>query len=81
MAWPSAPVSPGRWRWTRQILFCDEPASGLDPATAMEIDDLLIELNQYLGVTLVVITHELATIENISRPLPHARRRNQGIIA
>ncbi len=63
------------------ILFCDEPVSGLDPATAMEIDRLLIELNQYLGVTLVVITHELASIENISDRCLMLDGEAQGIIA
>jgi phospholipid/cholesterol/gamma-HCH transport system ATP-binding protein len=49
-----------------KILFCDEPASGLDPVTAREVDELLLELNAFLGVTLVVVTHNLASIENLS---------------
>lgn len=48
-----------------KILFCDEPSSGLDPRTALTIDQLLIELNTALGMTMVVVTHELASIENI----------------
>ncbi|MEJ2699054.1 MAG: ATP-binding cassette domain-containing protein [Desulfuromonadales bacterium] len=64
-----------------QILFFDEPASGLDPATAVEIDDLLLELNKYFGVTLVVITHELATIENISDRCLMLDGETKGIIA
>jgi phospholipid/cholesterol/gamma-HCH transport system ATP-binding protein len=64
-----------------KILFFDEPAAGLDPATAVEIDDLLLELNEYLGVTLVVITHELATIENISDHCLMLDGEKKGIIA
>ena len=48
------------------LLFCDEPLAGLDPVTASEIDELLLELNQNLNITLVVVTHELASIERIS---------------
>jgi phospholipid/cholesterol/gamma-HCH transport system ATP-binding protein len=63
------------------ILFCDEPVSGLDPVTAMEIDGLLLELNHYLGVTLVVVTHELASIENISDRCLMLDGEAKGIIA
>ncbi len=49
-----------------RILFCDEPSAGLDPVTSAELDRLLIGLNSLLGVTIVVITHELASIEAIS---------------
>ncbi len=48
------------------VLFCDEPAAGLDPATAREMDELLVELNVNVGMTLVVVSHELGTIENVS---------------
>ena len=64
-----------------QILFCDEPSAGLDPATALEIDDLLLELNAYLEVTLVVVTHELASIENISDCCILLDAESKGIIA
>ena len=49
-----------------EILLCDEPAGGLDPVTAREVDELLIELSTFLGITLVVVTHQVATIENLS---------------
>src|SRR2546430_4728653 len=42
-----------------QILFYDEPSAGLDPVTSAEIDQLIIDLNQKLGVTSVVVTHEM----------------------
>src|SRR3954452_24748361 len=42
-----------------QILFYDEPSAGLDPVTSAEIDQLIINLNKQLGVTSVVVTHEM----------------------
>jgi phospholipid/cholesterol/gamma-HCH transport system ATP-binding protein len=42
-----------------QILFYDEPSAGLDPVTSAEIDELIIKLNTVLGVTSVVVTHEM----------------------
>lgn len=45
-----------------RILFCDEPSSGLDPISAAELDNLLIQLNRSLGVTIVVVTHDLDSI-------------------
>lgn len=49
-----------------QILFCDEPSSGLDPVISAEMDQLLLELNSSLGITIVVITHDLPSIKTIS---------------
>ncbi|MFA6349964.1 MAG: ATP-binding cassette domain-containing protein [Candidatus Omnitrophota bacterium] len=45
-----------------QIVFFDEPSAGLDPITARMLDDLILELRDILGVTVVVVTHELASI-------------------
>jgi phospholipid/cholesterol/gamma-HCH transport system ATP-binding protein len=42
-----------------QILFYDEPSAGLDPVTSAEIDQLIIDLTRKLGVTSVVVTHEM----------------------
>jgi phospholipid/cholesterol/gamma-HCH transport system ATP-binding protein len=42
-----------------EILFYDEPSAGLDPVTSAEIDELIIKLNKVLGVTSVVVTHEM----------------------
>ena len=42
-----------------KVLFYDEPSAGLDPYTSAEIDQLIIDLNQKLGVTSVVVTHEM----------------------
>jgi len=45
-----------------EIFFFDEPSAGLDPISAKLLDDLIIELKQSLGATVVVVTHELASI-------------------
>jgi phospholipid/cholesterol/gamma-HCH transport system ATP-binding protein len=42
-----------------KVLFYDEPSAGLDPVTSAEIDRLIINLNKKLGVTSVVVTHEM----------------------
>ena len=44
------------------ILFFDEPSAGLDPVSARLLDDLILELSGSLGTTVVVVTHELASI-------------------
>lgn len=44
------------------ILIIDEPSSGLDPLTARRLDDLILELRDSLGATVVVISHDLASI-------------------
>lgn len=45
-----------------EILFFDEPSAGLDPISARLLDDLILELRDSLGATVVVVTHELASI-------------------
>ena len=45
-----------------EILFFDEPSAGLDPISARRLDELIIELRESLGSTIVVVTHELASI-------------------
>ncbi|MHB8763493.1 MAG: ABC transporter ATP-binding protein [Deferrisomatales bacterium] len=44
------------------MLFIDEPSAGLDPINARRLDDLILELRDSLGATVVVVTHELASI-------------------
>jgi phospholipid/cholesterol/gamma-HCH transport system ATP-binding protein len=44
------------------ILFFDEPSAGLDPISAKHLDDLILQLSESLGTTVVVVTHELASI-------------------
>ncbi|MFC1580684.1 ABC transporter ATP-binding protein [Thermodesulfobacteriota bacterium] len=45
-----------------EILFFDEPSAGLDPISAHLLDDLILELRDSLGATIVIVTHELASI-------------------
>ena len=45
-----------------EILFFDEPSAGLDPVSAHLLDELILELRESLGATVVVVTHELASI-------------------
>ena len=47
------------------ILFFDEPSAGLDPISSRLLDDLILELRDSLGATVVVVTHELASIFTI----------------
>jgi phospholipid/cholesterol/gamma-HCH transport system ATP-binding protein len=48
------------------ILFFDEPSAGLDPVTAAELDELIIQINRSLGTTMVVVTHDLSSIFTIA---------------
>jgi phospholipid/cholesterol/gamma-HCH transport system ATP-binding protein len=48
-----------------RILFLDEPTSDLDPLTAAGIDALILQLNQNLGITVVIVTHDLTTLFTI----------------
>jgi phospholipid/cholesterol/gamma-HCH transport system ATP-binding protein len=48
-----------------RILFLDEPTADLDPLTAASIDELILQLNRGLGVTVVVVTHDLTTLLNV----------------
>ncbi len=48
-----------------EILYFDEPSAGLDPVSARLLDDLILELRESLGTTMVVVTHELASIFTI----------------
>ena len=48
------------------ILFFDEPSAGLDPISSRLLDDLILELRANLGATIVVVTHELASIFTIA---------------
>jgi phospholipid/cholesterol/gamma-HCH transport system ATP-binding protein len=45
-----------------EILFFDEPSAGLDPISAKLLDDLILELRDSLGTTVIIVTHELASI-------------------
>jgi phospholipid/cholesterol/gamma-HCH transport system ATP-binding protein len=48
-----------------EVLFFDEPSAGLDPVSARRLDELILQLRESLGTTMVVVTHELASIFTI----------------
>ena len=52
-----------------RILFLDEPTSDLDPLTAGGIDALIAQLNRSLGITVVIVTHDLTTLFTVCRRL------------
>jgi phospholipid/cholesterol/gamma-HCH transport system ATP-binding protein len=45
-----------------ELLMLDEPGSGLDPLNAARLDELVLHLRQYLGTTVVMVTHEIASV-------------------
>ena len=49
-----------------QVLFCDEPSAGLDPVSASDLDRLILGLRDRFGMSVVVVTHELASIDAIA---------------
>ena len=63
------------------ILFLDEPSAGLDPITSAELDALIRRLAENLGVTFVIVTHELASIYSIADRVIMLDKRVKGIIA
>jgi len=63
------------------LLFLDEPSAGLDPHTMAELDRLLIALNASLGITMVLVTHELASLFRIADHALLLEREARGIIA
>jgi len=52
-----------------QIIFYDEPSAGLDPVSVTEIDKLMVDLNETIGVTTVVITHEMTSAFRVATRL------------
>jgi phospholipid/cholesterol/gamma-HCH transport system ATP-binding protein len=64
-----------------EILFLDEPSAGLDPVTADELDELIIELSRTLNITFVVVTHELPSIYKIADRVIMLDARTKKIIA
>ncbi|MCD6176943.1 MAG: ATP-binding cassette domain-containing protein [Candidatus Cloacimonetes bacterium] len=48
------------------ILICDEPSAGLDPLTSASLDDLILKLKDLLNMTILIVTHELASIYRIA---------------
>ena len=63
------------------ILFLDEPSAGLDPITSASLDALIRRLAENLGVTFVIVTHELPSIFAIADRVIMLDKRKKGIIA
>jgi phospholipid/cholesterol/gamma-HCH transport system ATP-binding protein len=64
-----------------ELIFLDEPSAGLDPVSAVELDELILTLNRVLGLTVVIVTHELASIFKIARRCIMLDRESKSIIA
>ncbi|MCW8137795.1 MAG: ATP-binding cassette domain-containing protein [Planctomycetota bacterium] len=63
------------------VLFLDEPSAGLDPISAVELDDLILTLSDSLGMTTVLVTHELPSIFKIASSCIMLDKGARGIIA
>jgi len=50
-----------------KILFLDEPSAGLDPSTSVELDQIIKNLSKNLGITFVIVSHDLSSIYNIGQ--------------
>ncbi len=64
-----------------EILFFDEPSAGLDPISSRLLDELILELRDSLGATVVVVTHELASIFTIANNSVFLDMESKTIIA
>jgi phospholipid/cholesterol/gamma-HCH transport system ATP-binding protein len=63
------------------IVFFDEPSAGLDPVTSRKLDELILEVRANFGTTIVVVSHELASIFGIADRVVMLDRTARGIIA
>jgi phospholipid/cholesterol/gamma-HCH transport system ATP-binding protein len=64
-----------------ELIFLDEPSAGLDPVTAAELDDLILNLNDRLGMTVVMVTHDLDSIFKVGKRCIMLDRASRSIIA
>ena len=63
------------------ILYFDEPSAGLDPLSSRRLDDLILELRDSLGTTIVLVTHELPSIFRIADRCIVLDRAAHGMVA
>ena len=63
------------------VLFLDEPSAGLDPITSRELDRLILRLARSLGMTIVIVSHELASIFAIADRVIMLDKESRGIVA
>lgn len=64
-----------------RIVFLDEPSAGLDPITSRKLDELVLEIRELFGTTMVVVSHELASIFSIADRVILLDKAERGIIA
>lgn len=64
-----------------KILFLDEPSAGLDPITSAQLDELVLELSRSLGITFVIVTHELPSIFAVADRAIMVDRETKTIVA
>jgi phospholipid/cholesterol/gamma-HCH transport system ATP-binding protein len=64
-----------------KILFLDEPSAGLDPITSADLDRTILDLSHNLGITFVIVSHELASIYSIANRVIMLDKASKGIIA
>lgn len=64
-----------------RILFLDEPSAGLDPITSAELDELIRTLSRNLGITFVIVSHELASIYSVADRVIMLDKRVKKIVA
>ena len=63
------------------LLFFDEPSAGLDPISAVELDELIVTLSRDLGITVVIVTHELPSIFLVANSCIVLDKTAKGIVA
>jgi phospholipid/cholesterol/gamma-HCH transport system ATP-binding protein len=63
------------------IVFFDEPSAGLDPVTSRNLDELILQIRETFGTTIVVVSHELASIFEIADRVIMLDRGAKGIVA
>jgi len=63
------------------LLFFDEPSAGLDPISAVELDELIVTLSRDLGITIVIVTHELPSIFMVANSCIVLDKTAKGIVA
>jgi phospholipid/cholesterol/gamma-HCH transport system ATP-binding protein len=64
-----------------ELLFFDEPSAGLDPISAAELDQLILMLSRDLGITIVIVTHELPSIFLVADQCIVLDKASKGIVA
>ena len=63
------------------VLFLDEPSAGLDPITSAELDELILSLSKNLGITFVIVSHELPSIYTIADRVIMLDKKTKSILA